>query len=108
MTEDEDPAKVREVMHTFRTTGTYVFDRFDSQGMLSSRTDDAGISQLISDVHQKYGYVVDPHTACGFDGGFSGPQIILATAHPAKFPKVIIEALGHEATHPSLETLKAQ
>ena len=105
---NEDQAKVREVMHTFKTTGTYVFDRFDFQGMLSSRTDDAEISGIINSVYQTYDYIVDPHTACGFDGDFSGPQIILATAHPAKFPKVIAESIGQEVTHPSLETLKAR
>ena len=103
---DEDPAKVREVMHTFRTTGNYEFDQFDSHGMQSSCTDDNEISKLIKDVYEQYGYIVDPHTACGFNGNFSGPQIILATAHPAKFPKVIAESINREATHPSLEALK--
>lgn len=103
---DEDPAKVREVMHTFRTTGNYEFDQFDSHGMQSSCTDDNEISKLIKEVYDQYGYIVDPHTACGFNGNFSGPQIILATAHPAKFPKVIAESIHQEATHPSLEALK--
>jgi len=31
---------------------------------------------------------------------------VLATAHPAKFPDTIREAIGIEPTHPSLEALK--
>jgi threonine synthase len=33
---------------------------------------------------------------------------VLATAHPAKFPSVIAQALGMEITHPRLEELKAR
>ena len=40
------------------------------------------IEQIIKDVYLKYGYVVDPHTARGFEQGFEGKEIILATAHP--------------------------
>jgi len=31
---------------------------------------------------------------------------VLATAHPAKFPESIREAIGHEPVHPQLESLK--
>ena len=103
-----DPAKVREIMHTFKSTGRYEFENFDRQSFGSSRTDDAEIASLIEAVHARYDYVVDPHTACGFqeDGAGDGPEIILATAHPAKFPDTIVEAIGEEPTHPSLEVLK--
>ncbi|MGB0459908.1 MAG: threonine synthase [Opitutales bacterium] len=103
-----DPAKVREIMHTFKSTGRYEFENFDRQSFGSSRTDDAEIASLIEAVHARYDYVVDPHTACGFqkDGVGDGPEIILATAHPAKFPDTIVEAIGEEPTHPSLEVLK--
>lgn len=100
-----DPAKVREIMQTFRETGKYIFDTFESDGMESSRTDDSEIGELIKDVYERYGYIVDPHTACGFSGEFPGPQIILSTAHPAKFPDVINEAIGQDVTHSSLENL---
>ena len=103
-----DPAKVREIMQTFKSTGRYEFENFDRQSFGSSRTDDAEIASLIKAVHAQDHYVVDPHTACGFqkDGAGDRPEIILATAHPAKFPDTIIEAIGEEPTHPSLEVLK--
>ena len=104
--EKGNAAKVREIMKTFKETGKYAFDDFDSDGMESSRTDDHEIGDLIKQVYQQYNYIVDPHTACGFSGGEAGPQIILSTAHPAKFPKTIIESIGQNIIHPSLETLK--
>jgi threonine synthase len=104
--EGENPVRVREIMKTFKETGKYVFDDFDSDGMQSSRTNDNEIGDLIKQVYQQYNYVVDPHTACGFSGDFTGPQLILATAHPAKFPQVIAEAIDQDVTHHSLENLK--
>lgn len=106
--ENCDPTKVREIMKTFKETGKYEFADFSSGKMESSRTDDDEISELIKQVHQQYNYVVDPHTACGFAGRFEGPQVVLATAHPAKFPDVIKDAIGQDSTHPSLENLKGR
>lgn len=104
--EDCNPEKVREIISTFKQTGKYVFDTFKSDGITSSRTDDEEIGAIIKRVHEQYGYVADPHTACGFAGEFDGPQIILATAHPAKFPDTIVDSIQQNSTHPSLETLK--
>ena len=106
---DCDPARVREVMQAFREKGRYEFSDFRRDCFSSSRTDDADIAAIISSVYRKYGYVVDPHTACGFaQGASAGPEVVLATAHPAKFPETITEAIGEEPTHPSLEALKAR
>lgn len=104
--EGGNSAKVREIMKTFKETGRYAFDHFDSDGMQSSRTDDGEIGELIRRVSRQYDYVVDPHTACGFAGDFPGPELILSTAHPAKFPTTIAESIDRHVTHPSLEKLK--
>ena len=110
--EDCDSAKVREIMKTFKASGKYVFENFKPAGFSSSRTHDAEIAKIIKDVYERYGYVVDPHTACGFvpsaAGGSKVPEIVLATAHPAKFPETIKEAIDQDSTHPSLEELKGR
>ena len=106
--EGRDTAKVREIIQTFKATGKYNFDNFDRETFGSSRTDDAQIAAIIKDVYATYGYIVDPHTACGFCEGAGGKEIILATAHPAKFPDTIKAAIGQEPTHPSLEALKTR
>lgn len=106
--EGRDSTKVRDIIQTFKETGKYVFENFNSAGFTSSRSDDAQIQEIMKDVYLKYGYVVDPHTACGFEEGFEGKEIILATAHPAKFPDTIQAAIGEDSTHASLEVLKSK
>jgi threonine synthase len=106
--EGRDSTKVSDIIQTFKETGKYVFENFNSAGFTSSRSDDAQIQQIMKDVYLKYGYVVDPHTACGFEEGFEGKEIILATAHPAKFPDTIQAAIGEDSTHASLEVLKSK
>jgi len=107
--ENCDPARVRTVMSEFKQTGRYRFASFNRDSFTASRTTDAEIVAIIRDVHARFGYVVDPHTACGFkDLPQNRPAVVLATAHPAKFPEVIGKAIGHEATHPALEALKTK
>jgi threonine synthase len=105
-----DPARVRHVMDTFKRTGAYRFENFDRDSFSASRTTDAEIQSIIQRVHRDYGYVADPHTACGFKevaGGDSDRvRIVLSTASPAKFPETIQAAIGLAPTHPSLEALK--
>jgi threonine synthase len=53
-------------------------------------------------VHERYGYVADPHTAVGVLGWeafrHEHPEpaqgLVLATAHPAKFADVVAKAIG--------------
>ena len=102
-----DATKVREVMAVFKETGSYHFEDFTNHGFTSSRASDEDISSIIRSVSSRHGYLVDPHTACAFRN-LEGllPCIVLATAHPAKFPDVIREAVGADPKAPSLEDLK--
>jgi len=47
-------------------------------------------------VYEETGYIADPHTAVGLAAARDAPDpvIVLATAHPAKFPDTIQRALG--------------
>ena len=104
-----DPARVREVMQTFKSTGAYRFANFNRDTFTASRTTDVEIAAIIQRVHHEYGYVCDPHTACAFkELNPDRVSIVLATASPAKFPDTIRTAIGVEPTHPSLEALKSR
>ena len=104
-----DAARVREVMQTFKTTGAYTFPDFKRATFSASRTSDAEIASLITRVYREHGYIVDPHTACGFkELNPDRVSIVLSTASPAKFPDTIRSAIGVEPTHPSLEVLKSK
>jgi threonine synthase len=105
----QNPAKVREIMETFKTTGSYTFEAFNRDTFTASRCTDAEIPGVIRQVYQDFDYIADPHTACGFKSlAKDRPSIVLATASPAKFPDTIISAIGIEPKHPSLEALKAR
>ena len=59
---------------------------------------------------ERYGYLVDPHTAVGIAAAAhtdsEGPVVCLATAHPAKFPSAVNQAIGNaRAQHPRLQVL---
>ncbi|GAB1489506.1 threonine synthase [Opitutaceae bacterium] len=104
-----DPVKVRAVMQQFKETGAYRFENFDADTFSASRCTDAEIPGIIKTVYQKYGYIADPHTACGFkDLNKDHLSVVLSTASPAKFPETIKAAIGIEPTHPSLEVLKSR
>jgi threonine synthase len=70
--------------------------------------DDDGIIETIGRVRTDHGYLLDPHTATawrvGDDHPGRRPLLVVATAHPAKFPDVIRTATGVEPPlHPRLE-----
>lgn len=102
-----DPERVREIMGAFQAQGEYVFRNFNRDTFTASHCTDAEISKIIGRVYRDHRYLVDPHTACGFkDLARDRVSVVLGTAHPAKFPDVIREAIGLEPKHPILEELK--
>jgi threonine synthase len=79
-------------------------------GAAAASEDD--VADAIRRVKASSGYLLDPHTACGVIAGErvlsagSTPQVVLATAHPAKFPETI-QAIARErpALPPRLASL---
>ena len=103
-----DPSRVGNWMKEFAASGRVELPAPEGWGFASTATADDEIGSIIREVYQKYQYTVDPHTACGFAWKPLGGEetILLATAHPAKFPETIEQATGLAVTHPSLEELK--
>lgn len=67
---------------------------------------DAETVSIIEDVHRRTGYVMDPHTAVAYAAASrhddsSAPVVVLATAHPGKFPDVVEDAIGEMVEIPS-------
>ena len=69
---------------------------------------DDEVQRAIAELHQRYGYVADPHTAIAYLGT-QAPQhprtpapehLFLATAHPAKFREVVEPAIGETVPLP--------
>jgi len=61
----------------------------------------------IAETHRRTGYVLDPHTAVAYralqrwEERPDGPAVVLATAHPAKFPEVVEAAIERAVDVPS-------
>ena len=70
---------------------------------------DSETLDTIRKVYDRFGYIMDPHTAVGFralekfretNSESNGPAAVLSTAHPAKFTESIKEALNMNITLP--------
>jgi threonine synthase len=72
----------------------------------AARADDAETARVIAKTHAETGMVVDPHTAVGLSaaaqllGDPAVPTVVLATAHPAKFPDAVERAIGRRPALP--------
>jgi threonine synthase len=66
--------------------------------------DDEQIMRTIANVDQAHGYLLDPHTATawfvGSDNIIDRPQVVVATAHPAKFSSVVEASVGRTPEPP--------
>src|SRR6478752_1902242 len=105
-----DGKALADAMATFRSTGTLkvggnalggVRELFDA-----GRLDDEGTLAAIADCRKRYGETLDPHTAVGYAVAqhyrrdARVPMIVLATAHPAKFPDAVQKATGERPALP--------
>jgi threonine synthase len=100
-----DPALVRELWRridvegAFELTGSAHFARVGETGFVSGFSTHADRVATIRRVHERYGYIVDTHTADGIKVGLDlrepgVPLVCLETALAAKFEGAIREALG--------------
>ena len=69
------------------------------KGFDAGRADNPTVDATIKSVLDDSGYLLDPHTAVGVSvaramGNGAAPMVVLATAHPAKFPAAVENASG--------------
>jgi threonine synthase len=104
-----DGKALAEAMSLFRSTNTLkvvanalggVRELFDA-----GRVDDAGTIAAIADCLKRFGETIDPHTAVGYAQQHRRdpkiPMVVLATAHPAKFPDAVEKATGKRPALPA-------
>jgi threonine synthase len=111
----ESGEAVKEFMARFTASGEA---RVESEGAVSGTIEASSIDTVktlavIREVHERHGYVLDPHTAVGVAAAKarSNPSriVCIATAHPGKFPEAVERAIGDATvTHPSLRGLEKQ
>ncbi len=101
---DRNGKTLADAMAAFRSTGTLkvganalagVRELFDA-----GRVDEPGTLAAIADCRRRFGETIDPHTAIGYAVAQQHrrdpaiPMVVLATAHPAKFPDAVEKATG--------------
>ena len=87
-----------------------------NSGIFAHSISDATLSAVIAKGEAEYGQVWCPHTACAVQvlqqlrqSGSTGPVLLVATAHPAKFDSVVEPLVGHVvAAPPALAELLAR
>lgn len=73
--------------------------------------DEDQVRDAIRECWEKNHYVIDPHTACGYFVSTMMPRqegvarVLLSTASPYKFPRVVNEALGLDASGTDFECM---
>ncbi len=109
-------ATLRQWMAEFEHQGSLHLNALDGTSIdplfRAATADNAATLDTITRTHRRTGYVLDPHSATGVfaaeQEGLSGdPVVCLATAHPAKFPDAVRQAIGRPVVHETLESLRS-
>lgn len=108
-TANRDDALIRAQMAGLQQSGRFTLAAEQRRQIASlfaaGRSTMAQTAQTIRDVWQTSGYLADPHTAIAIkvareQGQAEAPMVVLATAHPAKFPAAVEEAGGERPQLP--------
>jgi threonine synthase len=103
-----DDLQTIDAMKKIKEKGKYIInqEKLDkiNANFLSSRMSEEEVLKTINQVFKKFNVVLDPHSAIGY-GVFDkinldGNNIVLATAHPSKFPDAIKKAIDIKADLP--------
>ncbi|MGS2718760.1 threonine synthase [Eionea flava] len=98
---DRDGAAIKQLMEEFASGSMTLSDAALAkvrEHFSSYRLDDEAMVNVIAEVFESTGYLLDPHTAIGIDAArktrrsSTTPMVCLATAHPAKFPEAVRKA----------------
>lgn len=99
-----------EMMDSYRSSGELRLDKELhsrlSEDFQAGWLDDRSIVKVIAAVHRKHRLLLDPHSALGWAMAeplrAAGEEVVsIATAHPAKFPEAVAEAVGSSPDPPS-------
>ncbi|MDA8918559.1 threonine synthase [Candidatus Pelagibacter sp.] len=105
---DCDDNETRKIMHGIKEKGKYIIskDKMEkiNKDFLSASMSEKEVLDTIKEVYIKYSIILDPHSAIGFGSlnkiNIDGNNIVLATAHPCKFPEAIDKSIGIKSELP--------
>ncbi len=100
---NRDAALIRAQMGSLAQSGRFEVGAACSNmraDFTAAAATESEVATAIRAVQANAGYLMDPHTACAYvalqktQKAGSGPHVILATAHPAKFPDAMQDITG--------------
>ena len=112
-----DAEQIRQMMGSLAQSGAFTLPdqamAAITRDFSACKADEEAVTQCMRRMLEKIGQVLDPHTAVGVVASDSQlardpatPSVVLATAHPAKFPDAVKKATGlHPALPPHLADL---
>lgn len=102
---DRDSTALRALMASLGQSGTFTVPRNALASICAdfsaARADEPETAATIKKLYRAAGYLADPHTAVALtvadkvEHAAKVPQVVLSTAHPAKFPDAVEAATGH-------------
>ena len=106
---DHDSSQTLDDMKNIKQNGQYIINNKKlkkiNEDFLSARMSEQETINVIKNINEKFKIVLDPHTAIGY-GAFDkhnlkGNNIVLATAHPCKFPDATLKAINFKSDLPA-------
>jgi threonine synthase len=103
-----DDKKTIDVMNDIKKKGKYIINKESldkiNNNFLSTSMNEEEVLKTIKLVYDKFDIVLDPHSAIGY-GAFDkinlkGNNVVLATAHPCKFPSAVKKAISFDSKLP--------
>ncbi|HWA19097.1 MAG TPA: threonine synthase [Devosia sp.] len=104
-----DASALRRLMDSLAQSGAFTIPpkalATIRESFAAGRASESETSATIARIHENDGYLLDPHSAVGVSVADqlelgADPVIVLATAHPAKFPAAVKAATGVEPSLP--------
>ena len=105
---DKNSSQTLDDMKNIKQNGQYIINNEKlkkiNKDFLSARMSEQQTLDVIKNIYEKFNMILDPHTAIGY-GAFDkhnlkGNNIVLATAHPCKFPDAILKAINLKSDLP--------
>ena len=106
---NHDDVETKNVMTTIKEKGKYIISKeiikIIKKDFISASIDEVEVLNIIKEVYVKYKIILDPHSAIGFGAlkkvELEGTNIVLATAHPCKFPDTIARSINVKPNLPN-------
>ena len=101
--------ETKNIMNKIKIDGKYIISEEKqkkiNKDFLSATINEKEVLNVIKEIHQEYNVVLDPHSAIGFGAlkkvNLKGNNIVLATAHPCKFPDAINQSINIKSNLPN-------